>query len=222
MLQIERLSVRRSRRSALRELSLTVRTGEIVGVAGVSGNGQRELMQSLTGQRVREGGSVRVDGRPYRATRSQNHLHAVRSLPEEPLANACVGELGVGSNMALRGFDRAPLSRSGWMLWRRVSERARDLIAEYGVKTQGEKAAIRTLSGGNVQRAVLARELSSQARLLLVANPVFGLDFAAVGEIHARLMAARWRRRGAADHEDLDELPSCRIASSSSARAASF
>ena len=123
VLQIERLSVRGDRGElALRELSLTVRAGEIVGVAGVSGNGQRELMQSLTGQRVREGGAVRVDGQPYRATRSQNHHHAVRSLPEEPLANACVGELGVGSNMALRGFDRAPLSRSGWMRWGRVAD----------------------------------------------------------------------------------------------------
>jgi simple sugar transport system ATP-binding protein len=123
------------------------------------------------------------------------------------LLNASVGELGVGSNMALRGFDRAPLSRSGWMRWRRIAARARELIAEYGVKTQGDKAAIRTLSGGNVQRAVLARELSSPARLLLVANPVFGLDFAAVAEIHARLMAAR--NGGAAVlliSEDLDEL----------------
>ena len=92
----------------------------------------------------------------------------------------------------------APLSRSGWMRWGRVAQRARELIAEYGVKTQGEGAAIRTLSGGNVQRAVLARELSGQARLLLVANPVFGLDFAAVAEIHARLMAARNAWRGGA------------------------
>ncbi|HEY6512479.1 MAG TPA: ABC transporter ATP-binding protein [Burkholderiaceae bacterium] len=208
VLQVERLSVRGDRgEPALRELSLTVRAGEIVGVAGVSGNGQRELMQSLTGQRVRDSGDVRVDGQRYHATRSQNHRHAVRSLPEEPLANACVGELGVGSNMALRGFDRAPLSQAGWMRWGRVAARARQLIAEYGVKTQGEHAAIRTLSGGNVQRAVLARELSSQARLLLVANPVFGLDFAAVAEIHARLMAAR--NAGAAVlliSEDLDEL----------------
>ncbi|HTP71354.1 MAG TPA: ABC transporter ATP-binding protein [Burkholderiaceae bacterium] len=208
VLQIEQLTVRGDRgEPALRALSLTVRAGEIVGVAGVSGNGQRELMQSLTGQRVHEGGSVRVEGRPYQATRAQNHLHAVRSLPEEPLANACVGELAVGSNMALRGFDRAPLSRSGWMRWGRIAARARELIAEYGVKTRGEGAPIRTLSGGNVQRAVLARELSSPARLLLVANPVFGLDFAAVAEIHARLMAAR--NGGAAVlliSEDLDEL----------------
>ena len=186
---------------------LHVRAGEIVGVAGVSGNGQRELMQSLTGQRVCDSGTLRVEGRDYRATRAQNHRHAVRSLPEEPLANACVGELGVGSNMALRGFDRAPLSRTGWMRWAHVAARARELIAEYGVKTQGDRAPIRTLSGGNVQRAVLARELSSPARLLLVANPVFGLDFAAVAEIHARLMAAR--NAGTAVlliSEDLDEL----------------
>jgi simple sugar transport system ATP-binding protein len=208
VLQIQQLSLRGDRgEPAVRALSLTVRAGEIVGVAGVSGNGQRELMQSLTGQRVRDGGSVLVDGQPYAATRAQNHHHAVRSLPEEPLANACVGDLGVGCNMALRGFDRAPLSRAGWMLWRRVGQRARELITEYGVKTQGDGAAMRTLSGGNVQRAVLARELSGSARLLLVANPVFGLDFAAVAEIHARLMAAR--NAGAAVlliSEDLDEL----------------
>jgi general nucleoside transport system ATP-binding protein len=208
VLQIQRLTVRGDRGElAVRELNLTVRASEIVGVAGVSGNGQRELMQSLTGQRPREGGSVRVDGQPYAATRVQNHQHGVRSLPEEPLANACVGELSVASNMALRAFDRAPLSRGGVMRWRQVARRARELIADYGVKTQSERAAMRTLSGGNVQRAVLARELSDSARLLLVANPVFGLDFAAVAEIHARLMAAR--NAGTAVlliSEDLDEL----------------
>jgi simple sugar transport system ATP-binding protein len=164
-------------------------------------------MQALTGQRARLSGQVLVDGQPYAATRAQNHHRAVRSLPEEPLGNACVGELSVARNMALRAFDRAPLSRSGWMRWDRVAQRARELINEYGVKTQGEGAAIRTLSGGNVQRAVLARELSGSARLLLVANPVFGLDFAAVAEIHARLMAAR--NAGAAVlliSEDLDEI----------------
>jgi simple sugar transport system ATP-binding protein len=91
--------------------------------------------------------------------------------------------------------------------WGALRERARAWIAEYGVKTQGERASIGTLSGGNVQRAVLARELAGAADLLLVSNPVFGLDFAAVAEIHARLLAAR--NRGAAVllvSEDLDEL----------------
>ena len=207
-LQIEGLQVMGDRgEPAVLGLDLAVRRGEIVGVAGVSGNGQRELMQSLTGQRPREAGTVRVAGRDFRATRRQNRELRVRSLPEEPLANACVADLSVAHNMGLRQFDEAPFARAGWVRWRALRARAREWIADYGVKTQGERAAIRSLSGGNVQRAVLARELSGEADLLLVSNPVFGLDFAAVAEIHGRLMAAR--NRGAAVllvSEDLDEL----------------
>jgi len=196
---------------AVQAFDLDVRSGEIVGVAGVSGNGQRELMQSLTGQRPREAGVVRVAGQPFAATRAQNRRLKVRALPEEPLLNACVGELSVAHNMGLRQFDEAPFAShaatGGWVRWGRLRARARGWITDYGVKTQGERAPIRTLSGGNVQRAVLARELAGEADLLLVSNPVFGLDFAAVAEIHGRLMAAR--NRGAAVllvSEDLDEL----------------
>jgi simple sugar transport system ATP-binding protein len=113
----------------------------------------------------------------------------------------------VANNIGLRVFDEAPASRGGWLNWGQVKQRARELIRDYGVKTQGEGAPIRSLSGGYVQRAGLARELSGEADLLLVSNPVFGLDFAAVAEIHGRLMAAR--NRGAAVllvSEDLDEL----------------
>ena len=197
--------------AAVQDFNLEVRAGEIVGVAGVSGNGQRELMQSLTGQRRREAGRVQVAGQPFSATRRQNRHLQVRALPEEPLHNACVGDLSVAHNMALRQFDETPFAThpatGGWVRWGRLRQRARAWIAEYSVKTQGERAAIRTLSGGNVQRAVLARELAGEARLLLVSNPVFGLDFAAVAEIHGRLMAAR--NRGCAVllvSEDLDEL----------------
>ncbi|MFM2059874.1 MAG: hypothetical protein RLY71_4259 [Pseudomonadota bacterium] len=192
---------------AVAGLSLAVHGGEIVGVAGVSGNGQRELMEALVGQRARLAGTVQVAGQPFAATRRQNRQLKVRSLPEEPLRNACVGHLSVAQNMALRSFDAPPFARAGWVRWGRLRERARAWISEYGVKTRGEGAPIRTLSGGNVQRAVLARELSDEAELLLVSNPVFGLDFAAVAEIHARLRAAR--DRGAAVllvSEDLDEL----------------
>ena len=207
-LSIDGLEVRGDRgEPAVRGLSLDLRCGEIVGVAGVSGNGQRELMQALTGQRAREAGRVQVDGQDFHARRDENRARRVRSLPEEPLANACVGELSVAHNMALRSFDEQPWARGGFVRWSALRERARGWIAEYGVKTQGERAPIRSLSGGNVQRAVLARELAGQAELLLVSNPVFGLDFAAVAEIHGRLVAAR--NRGAAVllvSEDLDEL----------------
>jgi simple sugar transport system ATP-binding protein len=192
---------------AVHDLSLDVRAGEILGVAGVSGNGQRELVEALVGQRARLAGEVTVMGEAYGARREENRRLKVRSLPEEPLRNACVGELSVAENMALRDFDRPPLARAGLLdfgAWRR---RARAWIAEYGIKTRGEGAPIRSLSGGNVQRAVLARELAGDINVLIAANPVFGLDFAAVAEIHGRIRQVR--ARGGAVlliSEDLDEL----------------
>jgi ABC-type uncharacterized transport system ATPase subunit len=188
-------------------LSLQVRAGEILGVAGVSGNGQRELVEALVGQRARLGGTVHVNGKPYHARREDNRRMKVRSLPEEPLRNACVGELSVAENMALRDFDQPPLVAGGVLRFPAWRSRAREWIREYGVKTQGENAPIRSLSGGNVQRAVLARELAGEIAVLIAANPVFGLDFAAVSEIHARILDVR--ARGGAVllvSEDLDEL----------------
>ncbi len=192
---------------AVRDLSLAVRAGEILGIAGVSGNGQRELVEALVGQRHRAGGEVEVLGQPYAARREENNRLKVRSLPEEPLRNACVADMTVAENMALRDFDLAPLYRGGRLRYDRWRSRAREWIAGYGIKTQGEDAPIRSLSGGNVQRAVLARELNGEVNVLIAANPVFGLDFAAVREIHGRLRGVR--DRGAAVlliSEDLDEL----------------
>lgn len=192
---------------AVQDLSLAVSAGEILGVAGVSGNGQRELVEALVGQRPRMHGQVTVQGQPYFAKREENHRLQVRSLPEEPLRNACVGDLSVAENMALRDFDRAPLCSGGRLRFAQWRQRAREWIAAYGIKTQGEDAPIRSLSGGNVQRAVLARELHGEIKVLIAANPVFGLDFAAVKEIHTRLRGVR--DQGGAVlliSEDLDEL----------------
>ncbi len=192
---------------AVHDLSLRVAPGEILGVAGVSGNGQRELVEALVGQRPRASGEVHVDGQPYAARRTENHRLKVRSLPEEPLRNACVGDLSVAQNMALRDFDQPPLCTGGRLRFGTWRQRAREWIAAYGIKTQGENAPIRSLSGGNVQRAVLARELHGEIRVLIAANPVFGLDFAAVREIHGRLREVR--HKGGAVlliSEDLDEL----------------
>ena len=207
-LAIDRLQAMGDRGTlAVHDLSLAVRAGEILGVAGVSGNGQRELVEALVGQRPRLSGRVTVRGRPYAASRRENRELKVRSLPEEPLRNACVGDLSVAENMALRDFDQAPLARGGLLNFPAWRSRARAWIADYGIKTQGEGAPIRSLSGGNVQRAVLARELAGDIDVLIAANPVFGLDFAAVAEIHARLVQVR--EQGGAVllvSEDLDEL----------------
>ncbi len=192
---------------AVRDVSLSVAAGEILGIAGVSGNGQRELVEALVGQRHRAGGDVEVLGQPYAGGRRENHRLKVRSLPEEPLRNACVAEMSVAENMALRDFDLPPLYRAGRLRYDGWRSRAREWIAAYGIKTQGENVPIRSLSGGNVQRAVLARELNGEINVLIAANPVFGLDFAAVREIHGRLRGVR--DRGGAVllvSEDLDEL----------------
>jgi simple sugar transport system ATP-binding protein len=193
---------------AVEGLSLDVRAGEIVGVAGVSGNGQRELVETLAGQRRAAAGQLLVHDEPYGATRREMIRHKIACLPEEPLRNASVADMSVAENMALRSFDQPPASPDGVRLRRgplRVA--AQRLIDAYRVKTPGPDAPIKALSGGNVQRAVLGRELSSDGDLLIVANPCFGLDFAAVTEIRARIVQAR--NRGAAVllvSEDLDEI----------------
>ncbi len=193
---------------AVEEMKLDIRAGEIVGIAGVSGNGQRELVEALAGQRDAEAGKMLVHGEIYTATRPEMVRHKIACLPEEPLRNACVADMSVAENIALRSFDQPPSSPDGIRLRRSpMRETARKLIEAYKVKTPGPDAAIRGLSGGNVQRAVLARELSSEGDLLIVANPCFGLDFAAVAEIRARIVQAR--NRGAAVllvSEDLDEI----------------
>ncbi|SAK56673.1 ABC transporter [Caballeronia fortuita] len=193
---------------AVRDVSLNVKSGEILGIAGVSGNGQKELIEALVGQRRVHGGEMRMHGEPYRATREEMTRLRVFALPEEPLRNACVANMSIADNLALRDFDRAPMKRHGWRLDRRaMRERAERLIAEFNVKPPVPARAIGTLSGGNVQRAVLARELGQAVNVLIVANPVFGLDFASVADIHARILAAR--DAGAAVllvSEDLDEL----------------
>jgi simple sugar transport system ATP-binding protein len=193
---------------ALRQFSLSVRAGEIVGIAGVSGNGQRELVEVLAGQRLADAGTIRLNGQPYVATRAQMHRHKVCCLPEEPLHNACVPHMSVAENLAFRSFDRPPLAKGGWWLQpAALAQVAQELIRRYRIKTPSPQTPIVTLSGGNVQRTVLARELAREVEVLIVANPCFGLDFATVAEIHSQIMAVR--NRGAAVllvSEDLDEI----------------
>ncbi len=190
-------------------VDLSVRAGEIVGIAGISGNGQREFVEVLDGQRPATSGEVCVNGEPFRMTRKEIFKHQIYVLPEEPLRNACAPLMTVAENIALRTFDRPPLSLGGVLLSdRKVRANGEKWIASFNVKTPGPDAPIGTLSGGNVQRAVLARELGpGTAKVLIAANPCFGLDFAAVDFIHSQLLAAR--NNGVAVLlvcEDLDEL----------------
>jgi len=176
----------------LNGLTLQVRPGEIVGIAGVSGNGQDQLVEVLAGQRSATGGRLRVRGGAYRPTRRQIYECKVRLLPEAPLVNACVSNMSVAENLAFRVFDRHPYTRLKWALSRSaLRKNARARIRDYKIKTPSPDTPIGALSGGNVQRAVLARELSDEVSLLIAANPCFGLDFAAVAEVRSRIVLAR-------------------------------
>ena len=192
---------------AVKGVNLTVNSGEIVGIAGISGNGQKELVEVLSGQRSAISGQILVNGETYQATRAEMFRHKVFALPEEPLQNACVPNMSVAENMALRTFDRPPQSQIGFLILKAIRQAAKSLIDAFSVSTPTPETPIANLSGGNVQRAVLARELSSEIKLLIAANPCFGLDFGAVDFIHRSIVEAR--NRGVAVllvSEDLDEL----------------
>ncbi|NJL21358.1 MAG: ABC transporter ATP-binding protein [Leptolyngbyaceae cyanobacterium SM1_3_5] len=193
---------------AVKGATFTVHSGEVVGIAGISGNGQRELVEVLAGQREATQGQVLVNGQPYGATRAEMRQHHVFALPEEPLRNACVPHMSVAENMALRTFDRSPQAKGVLLILKAIRQMAQGLITQFSVKTPSPETPVGNLSGGNVQRTVLARELSSdEINLLIAANPCFGLDFAAVEFIHGQIISAR--NRGVAVllvSEDLDEL----------------
>ena len=208
-LEVEALTVGNDKGlTAVRDIDLRVHAGEIVGVAGVSGNGQTELVEVFAGQRTPVAGKIRVAGRPYRHTRAAAREQRVFLLPEEPLRNGCVRTMTVAENLGLRNFDRPPNTTARWFVRRTaIDEQARDLIRRFGIKTHGPDAPIETLSGGNVQRTVLARELSEPVSVLIAQNPCFGLDLNAVAEIRNRIVQAR--NGGAAVlliSEDLDEV----------------
>jgi len=209
ILEISNLKAERDRGlPALDGVNLSVFQGEIVGIAGVSGNGQRELVEVLAGQRHARG-CIRIAGQGYQGTRDQMRRLHISILPEEPMHNAGVGTFSIADNLALRLFDRYPFTLGRW--WLRPSAfffHSRRLITDFKIRPPQPEFSLRMLSGGNVQRVVLARELSpSRVDLLVASNPCFGLDFDSTNFIHSELISAR--NRGTAVlllSEDLDEL----------------
>ena len=189
---------------------LNVKVGEIVGIAGVSGNGQTELIEILTGQRPHDAGHIKVQGETYSATRNEARKHRVRYLPEEPLQNASAGKMSVAENLAFRNFDDPLEGNKRPQFWKnntKINAHAEKMIAEFNIKTTSAHSPIEALSGGNIQRAVLARELTGDIDLLIISNPCFGLDFSAVAAIRERIIKAR--NGGVAIlllSEDLDEI----------------
>lgn len=193
---------------ALRGVNLEVRNGEILGVAGVSGNGQRELAEVITGLRPLTNGKVLLDGKDITGL-APNVLieRGVSYIPEERMRDGMIKEFNVAENLILREHDQQPYSRFGFFNFRAISRHSAELIRSFNVKTPSQETPVKNLSGGNIQKLLLARELSRKPRVVIASQPTRGLDIGATEYVHRRLLAQR--AEGTAIlliSEDLDEI----------------
>jgi general nucleoside transport system ATP-binding protein len=177
---------------AVNGVSFDVRRGEIVGLAGVDGNGQSELVEALSGLRKVEAGSVRLEGRDVTGASAHAVLnHGLGHIPEDRQRRGLVLNFSLAENLALHDYDSAPNSRFGWLYPRRLVQRARGILRQFDVRGGGPQTLASALSGGNQQKVVVGREIARDPRVLLAAQPTRGLDVGAIEFVHRRLIEAR-------------------------------
>jgi simple sugar transport system ATP-binding protein len=194
--------------TAVDGVSLSLRRGEILGVAGLQGSGQVELVEALAGVRPLTGGAIRMDGRDIGAlgVRARRRL-GIGHIPADRRRGGLVGDLTIAENLTLPVAGERPFSRFGVLRRAVIHDHAVELIERFGVRTPGPAVAVAALSGGNQQKVVIARELWRQPSVVLACYPTWGLDFAAAAAVHEELQ--RQRDAGAAvllASMDLDEL----------------
>ena len=217
LLQIQHLRVYDDRGlEAVRDISLDVRRGEILGVAGVSGNGQRELLQSIIGLRKITSGSITLRGKEITGKSPRNIIRSgVAYVPENRNEDGCVPDFGIDENLILKDYDKSPVCNTigpripTFLNESEIRKRAKLAIEQFGIKAPGPTSKAKSLSGGNLQRLVLARELTGHPEIIVVAQPTRGLDVAATEYVRGLLV--QQRNNGAAIlliDEDLAELVS--------------
>ena len=193
VLQISNLIVNENRGvPAVKELSLNVRAGEIVGIAGIDGNGQSELIQAITGLRKVKSGSIKIKGQEVvglspRKITEMNVSH----VPEDRHRDGLVLEMMLSENIALQTYYKEPLSKNGVLNYNQINSYARKLMEEFDVRAANEIVPASALSGGNQQKAIIAREVDRNPDLLIVSQPTRGLDVGAIEYIHKRLISER-------------------------------
>jgi len=194
--------------AAVKDVSLSVRGGEVLAVAGVAGNGQRELAETIAGMRPATEGSIAVGGRRLRGGDPREAIAAgIAYIPEDRLGTGVAPGLSVASNVVLKSYRRPPASWGPMLLLRKIRELARNLMERYDVRASSPDVPARQLSGGNLQKVVLAREFSGEPAVLVAASPTRGLDVAGIETVHSYLRSAA--ERGVAlllISEDLDEI----------------
>lgn len=177
---------------ALQNLSLNVREGEIVGLAGVDGNGQRELCEALTGLRPVESGSIQLDGTEM-ANQSPDRFIAqgVSYIPEDRLTTGLALNWNLKRNLIIKNFNRAPFARRGLIQKKAVEENWKNAQAEYQIKANSGDDSARGLSGGNQQKVILAREINAKPKVLIASQPTRGLDVGAAEYVRSKIIEAR-------------------------------
>jgi len=192
----------------LNEVSLEIRSGEIFGVAGVSGNCQRELAEAITGLREITGGRIFLDGKDVTDFAPGDLTNRMLSyIPEERMRDGIIKNFTVAENMILREHHKQPFSNLGFLKLKDISIHTDKLISQFQVKTPSQATLAKNLSGGNIQKLVLAREISRNPRVIIAAQPTRGLDIGATEYVREQLLDQR--KRGAAImliSEDLDEI----------------
>jgi simple sugar transport system ATP-binding protein len=193
---------------ALRDVDLTVRAGEIVAIAGVAGNGQRELAETITGMRAPTTGEVRVGGRVLPPGSARGAIRAgVAHVPEDRLHTGVAPSLPIASNLVLKSYRSSANARGPLLRLGAIRDRALEAIRRYDVRGAAPELPARRLSGGNLQKVVLAREFEGAPRALVVASPTRGLDVAAIETVHGYLRDAAGSGVGVLlISEDLDEI----------------
>jgi ABC-type uncharacterized transport system ATPase subunit len=182
---------------AVRGVSFQVRAGEIVGIAGVDGNGQTELVEAITGLRKPESGRILAAGEDITAEGSRESLDAgVGHIPEDRQRRGLVLDFSLAENIALHDYREEPDSKWGWLYPKRLIARAGRLLKEFDVRGGGPKTPAASLSGGNQQKVILAREISRNPQVLVAAQPTRGLDVGAIEFVHRRLVTERDEGRG--------------------------
>jgi simple sugar transport system ATP-binding protein len=193
---------------AVQDVSLSVRAGEILGVAGVAGNGQRELAEAVTGMRPLTAGAVRVARQTLRNGDPRAAIRAgMAHVPEDRYSTGVAPSLSVAHNVVLKSYRNGSVTSGPLLRLRRIRDQALELIRRYDIKTPGPATPARQLSGGNLQKVVLGREFSGEPGVLIVAAPTRGLDVGAIETVHQYLREAA--SKGVAVlllSEDLDEV----------------
>ncbi|MFD2171281.1 ABC transporter ATP-binding protein [Tumebacillus lipolyticus] len=177
---------------ALKGLSLEVRAGEILGIAGIDGNGQSELIEAITGLRKIKSGSILLNGKQIQNRRPREIIESgVGHIPEDRHKRGLVLDYSIGENMVLQTYYKSPFAKAGVLRYNAIYEYARKLIQQFDVRTPSEFTEARALSGGNQQKGIIAREVDRNPDLLIAAQPTRGLDVGAIEFIHQKLIEQR-------------------------------